>query len=53
MYTQSEQKSLYEQSKAYLQTDNAVHTQTPAQQHADLRALIIYHEWRYYIKMIQ
>jgi DNA ligase (NAD+) len=50
MYTQSEQKSLYEQSKAYLQTDNAVHTQTPAQQHADLRALIIYHEWRYYIQ---
>ncbi|WP_421797852.1 NAD-dependent DNA ligase LigA [Haliscomenobacter sp.] len=50
MYTQSDQKSLYERSKAYLQADHAVHTQAPAQQHADLSALIIYHEWRYYIQ---
>lgn len=50
MYTQSDQKSLYERSKAYLQADHAVHTQAAAQQHADLSALIIYHEWRYYIQ---
>ena len=41
MYTQSDQKSLYERSKAYLQVDHAVHTQAAPQQHADLSALII------------
>lgn len=50
MYTQADQKSLYERSKAYLQADHAVHQQPAAQQHADLSALIIYHEWRYYIQ---
>lgn len=50
MYTQSDQKSLYERSKAYLQADHTVHSQAPAQQHADLCDLIIYHEWRYYIQ---
>lgn len=50
MYTQADQKSLYERSKAYLQADHAVHQQPVAQQHADLSALIIYHEWRYYIQ---
>lgn len=50
MYTQSDQKSLYERSKAYLQADHVVHTQAPAQQHADLSALIAYHEWKYHIQ---
>ncbi|MBK9488128.1 MAG: NAD-dependent DNA ligase LigA [Haliscomenobacter sp.] len=50
MYTQSDQKSLYERSKAYLLADHNVHSQAPAQQHADLCDLIIYHEWRYYIQ---
>lgn len=50
MYTQADQKSLYERSKAYLQADHAVQQQPAAQQHADLSTLIIYHEWRYYIQ---
>lgn len=50
MYTQADQKSLYERSKAYLQADHAVHQQPVAQQHTDLSTLIIYHEWRYYIQ---
>lgn len=50
LYTQSDQKSLYERSKAYLQAEHVVHLQPAAQQYAELRELIIYHEWRYYIQ---
>lgn len=50
MYTQADQKSLYERSKDYLQTEHAVHQQSTAQQHAELSAILIYHEWRYYIQ---
>ena len=46
-YSQEAQKSLYDLSKAYL-TENM--PAGAAQQAADLRRLIVYHEWRYYIQ---
>ena len=50
MYRQDEQKVLYELSKSYLEGgDSAVHQQTVTQQLQDLRRLVVYHEWRYYI----
>ncbi len=49
MYSKEEQKSLYELSKAYLDEDNAVHQQSADVKMADLRRIIFYHEWRYYI----
>jgi DNA ligase (NAD+) len=49
MYRQDEQKVLYELSKSYLDGGSAVHQQTATQQLQDLRGLIVYHEWRYYI----
>ncbi len=49
MYKKETQKALYDLSKAYLH-DNSPQRQQPAQdQLSDLRELITYHEWRYYI----
>ncbi len=50
MYSQVEQKALYELSKNYLQADHGVHKQALQAQLDELRQLIIYHEWRYYIQ---
>ncbi|PHN03373.1 NAD-dependent DNA ligase LigA [Flavilitoribacter nigricans] len=49
MYAQAEQKRLYEQSKQYLDGESAVHQQSDDLKVENLRQLIIYHEWRYYL----
>lgn len=49
MYSKEEQKSLYELSKLYLDEKSALTQQSADLQLADLRRLIVYHEWRYYI----
>lgn len=49
MYAQAEQKRLYELSKQYLDPESAVHQQSNDLQAEDLRLLIVYHEWRYYL----
>ncbi|MCB9080517.1 MAG: NAD-dependent DNA ligase LigA [Lewinellaceae bacterium] len=49
MYSPDEQKSLFELSKAYLDQESAQRKQAPDRQLVDLRKLIVYHEWRYYI----
>jgi DNA ligase (NAD+) len=49
MYSKEEQKSLYELSKLYLDEGSKLHQQSADVQLADLRRIIIYHEWRYYI----
>ena len=46
MYTAAQQKEFFDRSKAYL---NGTTADTPAEQVTDLRQLLIYHEWRYYI----
>ena len=49
MYAQAEQKRLYELSKQYLDQESAVHQQSDDLKVEDLRLLIVYHEWRYYL----
>src|SRR5690606_24133709 len=49
MYAQEEQKRLYELSKQYLDDSSAVHRESADLKAADLRQLLIYHEWRYYL----
>ncbi len=49
MYTRDEQRAFFELSKKYLNADGAIAATPAAQQMEDLRRLIIYHEWRYYI----
>jgi len=46
-YSKEDQKSLYELSKRYLSGEV---DQNPARQVAELRDLIRYHEWKYYIQ---
>ncbi len=48
MYTQDEQRALFERSKQYLKA-GAEAGKSPQQQLDELRQLIIYHEYRYYI----
>ena len=50
MYQAEEQRSLYELSKAYLDENSPRRQQPPGQQLADLRRLLVYHEYRYYIQ---
>lgn len=49
MYSPIDQKLLFEQSKAYLNAQSAERHKTPAARADDLRRLLVYHEWRYYI----
>ncbi|MDX1942155.1 MAG: NAD-dependent DNA ligase LigA [Saprospiraceae bacterium] len=49
MYTRDEQRAFFELSKKYLSADGTIAATPAAQQMEDLRRLIIYHEWRYYI----
>lgn len=49
MYPKAAQKRLYELSKAFLSEDNAVKNTSQEEQVQQLRELIVYHEWRYYI----
>lgn len=46
MYTAAQQKEFFDRSKAYL---NGTTADSPIQQVGDLRQLLTYHEWRYYI----
>jgi len=50
MYSQEEQKALYDLSKEYLKEESRLHDQSPDLQVDELRRLITYHEWRYYIQ---
>ena len=50
MYSKEEQQSLYSLSKEYLDEDSAIRQQSADQQLSELRQLIVYHEYRYYIK---
>lgn len=48
MYSKARQIELFELSKQYLKTEQAPELD-PEKQLADLRQILIYHEWRYYI----
>ncbi|MCB9299587.1 MAG: NAD-dependent DNA ligase LigA [Lewinellaceae bacterium] len=50
MYSTEEQRALFELSKAYLNPESALHKQSPDQQLAALRRILVYHEYRYYIQ---
>jgi len=50
MYSASQQKAFFEQSKLLLTKPIAKDKETAAQQIAQLSELIVYHEWRYYVK---
>ncbi|MCB0607175.1 MAG: DNA ligase (NAD(+)) LigA, partial [Lewinella sp.] len=49
MYGPTDQKLLFELSKAYLNAQSAERQKAPAAQAEELRRLLVYHEWRYYI----
>ncbi len=50
MYSQEEQRSLYELSKKLLFTSQAdLFAEPPAERAEDLRRVLRYHEWRYYV----
>ena len=49
-YSSSVQKELVARSKAYLEGDARLLAQSPAIRNAQLREMIVFHEWRYYIK---
>lgn len=48
-YSSSVQKELTARSKAYLEGDPSLLAQDPAMRNAQLREIIVFHEWRYYI----
>lgn len=49
MYSQPDQKALFDLSKKFLNPEQAVHQQRASERADSLRQLIIYHEWRYYM----
>ncbi len=49
MYSQAEQKKLFDLSKQLLKENNIVKNENTTQLVTDLQKVIIYHEWRYYI----
>ncbi|MCB0568512.1 MAG: DNA ligase (NAD(+)) LigA, partial [Phaeodactylibacter sp.] len=49
MYSTEEQRALFELSKAYLEPESPLKRQSPDQQLAALRRILVYHEYRYYI----
>ena len=49
MYSQEEQRSLFDLSKTYLNGGSALQQESPDEQINKLRRLIEYHEYRYYI----
>ncbi len=49
MYSQEEQRALFDLSKEYLKPESQVYRQSADQQYSELSRLIVYHEWRYYI----
>lgn len=49
MYSQPDQKALFDLSKQFLDTQSKVHQLKPEERAEKLRQLIVYHEWRYYM----
>lgn len=49
MYTKAEQRSLFELSKAYLDTASETRQNEIDRKLNELRKALVYHEWRYYI----
>ena len=49
MYSQAEQRSLFDLSKSYLKPESDAHQNAVDRKLSDLRKALIYHEWRYYI----
>ncbi len=49
MYSQPDQKALFDLSKQFLDTQSKVHQLQPEERADKLRQLIVYHEWRYYM----
>lgn len=49
MYSQPDQKALFDLSKQFLDKQHAIHQKTASEKAASLRQLIVYHEWRYYM----
>lgn len=49
MYTQDEQRAFFDMSRQYLRSDSPERSQDLQKQLADLRRLLVYHEYRYYI----
>lgn len=49
MYSQPDQKALFDLSKQFLDTKSEVHQLQPEERADKLRQLIVYHEWRYYM----
>lgn len=49
-YSSAEQKALVARSKAYLAKNDEVMKLTASEQMGQLRELIVFHEWRYYIQ---
>ena len=49
MYSSAQQKELFDRSKAYLSNASSVQGLPYTIQNDQLRQLIVYHEWRYYI----
>ncbi len=49
MYSKEEQRKLFEISKQLLKSNNTELIENASQIVADLRSVIVYHEWRYYI----
>jgi len=50
MYSQEEQRSFYDLSKEFLTEDSALHQREAEERLGQLRNLIVYHEYRYYIQ---
>jgi DNA ligase (NAD+) len=50
MFNPSDQKAFFDLSKAYLNQDNSVTQRPAAEQIDELRNLIEFHEWKYYIQ---
>ncbi len=49
MYSKAEQRELTDLSKLFLQEDAAVQRETEEKRLEDLRRIILFHEWRYYV----
>ncbi|RMF01337.1 MAG: DNA ligase (NAD(+)) LigA, partial [Bacteroidetes bacterium] len=50
MYSPAEQKLRFARSKAFLEQDASVLALSPREKAEELRAILQYHEWRYYIQ---
>ena len=49
MYSQNDQRTLFDLSKEYLNDASSVHQKNVNEKLEELRQVLVYHEWRYYI----